>query len=367
MSRALTRDGILDVPVIDISPYRLGSDAADREAVARAVGEAARTVGFMQVTGHGIAPAVLASFTAAMDAFFGLSPEAKAAYRCPPSVNRGYTPPLTERLANSLGLATAADLFEAMNIGVTAADFPGLDLPADVYPDNVFPAELPGFEPAVMAWFGEAGRVARTMTRIFGDALGLGTDYFSRFTDHSVDLLRMNNYRLPSADAQLLPDQVGMGAHTDYGIVTVLWADQVPGLEILGSDGAWHSVQPAPGALLVNLGDGLARWTNDQWISTMHRVAPPRVNGELVPRRSAAFFHDGNVDAMIAPLPTCVSADAPARYQPVTVGQHLAEKLAGSRGGYLNPNAEREASRLARRTRYSASDNPRSLSVLNST
>jgi isopenicillin N synthase-like dioxygenase len=351
MSTALTKDGILDVPVIDISPYRLGSDAADREAVAEAVGEAARTVGFMQVTRHGIAPAVLASFTAAMDAFFGLSPEAKAAYRCPPSVNRGYTPPLTERLANSLGLATAADLFEAMNVGVAAADFPGLDLPADAYPDNVFPSELPGFEPAVMAWFGEAGKVARTMTRIFGDALGLGTDYFSRFTDHSIDLLRMNNYRLPSADVQLLPEQVGMGAHTDYGIVTVLWADQVPGLEILGSDGAWHPVQPAPGALLVNLGDALARWTNDQWISTMDRVAPPRVNGELVPRRSAAFFHDGNVDAMIAPLPTCVSAEAPARYQPVTVGQHLAEKLAGSRGGYLNPNAEREASRLANITR----------------
>lgn len=95
------------------------------------------------------------------------------------------------------------------------------------------------------------------------------------------------------ADVVLEPDQVGMGAHTHHGIVTVLWADPLPSLQILGGDGACHPVQHAPDALLVNLGDALARWTNDQWISTMHRVAAPRVDGELVPRRSAAYFHDG--------------------------------------------------------------------------
>jgi isopenicillin N synthase-like dioxygenase len=137
-----------------------------------------------------------------------------------------------------------------------------------------------------------------------------------------------------------------MGAHTDYGIVTVLWADQVPGLEILGSDGRWHPVQPADGALLVNLGDALARWTNDQWISTMHRVAPPRVGGELVPRRSAAYFHDGNADAVIECLDVCTGPSRPPRYGPVTVGAHLAAKLAGSRARVPNPHAAREAARL---------------------
>ena len=171
-------------------------------------------------------------------------------------------------------------------------------------------------------------------------------DYFERFTDHSIDVLRMNNYQLPCADTPLQPDQLGMGAHTDYGIVTVLWADRVPGLEIHGTDGNWHPVLPADGALLVNLGDAAARWTNEEWISTLHRVAAPRLNGELVPRRSAAYFHDGNVDAVIECLPSCVSADNPAKYEPVTVGEHLAAKLAGSRGGQLNPYAAREAARL---------------------
>jgi isopenicillin N synthase-like dioxygenase len=341
------RDGILAVPVIDISSFRMPyADAAARSEVVRQVDEAARTVGFMQITGHGIAESTLSEFTGATDAFFALDAAAKGEYRCPPGINRGYTPPKAESLANSLGLASAADLFEAINVGSSAADFPGLGLPEDVYAPNVYPGEVPGFEPAVTAWFAAAGRVARTMVRIFGVALGGSEDYFERFTDHSIDVLRMNNYRLPAPDFQLEKDQLGMGAHTDYGIVTVLWADQVPGLEIHGVDGNWHPVLPADGALLVNLGDATARWTNEQWISTLHRVAAPRIDGRLVPRRSAAYFHDGNIDAVIECLPGCVTADNPARYQPVTVGEHLAAKLAGSRGGQLNPNATREAARL---------------------
>jgi isopenicillin N synthase-like dioxygenase len=348
VSSAALRDGILAVPVIDISSFRMPyADAAARAGVVRQVDAAARTVGFMQITGHGISAVTLSEFTAATDAFFALDAAAKARYRCPPGVNRGYTPPRAESLANSLGLITAADLFEAINVGRTAADFPGLDLPPDVYAANVYPAdEVPGFEAAVTAWFEAAGRVARTMLRIFGVALAGREDHFEQFTDHSVDVLRMNNYRLPDAGAELEPGQLGMGAHTDYGIVTVLWADQVPGLEIHGADGNWHPVLPADGALLVNLGDATARWTNEEWISTLHRVAPPRIGGKLVPRRSAAYFHDGNVDAVIEPLPSCVTEGNPARYAPVTVGEHLAAKLAGSRGGQLNSRAAREVARL---------------------
>ena len=347
MSSAALRDGILTVPVIDITSFRMPyADAAARSEVVRQVDAAARTVGFMQITGHGIPATTLSEFTIATDAFFALDAQAKARYRCPPGINRGYSPPKAESLANSLGLASAADLFEAINVGASTADFPGLDLPEDVYAANVYPAEVPGFEAAVTAWFDAAGRVARTMVRIFGVALGGREDYFEQHTDHSIDVLRINNYRLPVPDVQLEKDQLGMGAHTDYGIVTVLWADQVPGLEIHGADGNWHPVMPADGALLVNLGDATARWTNEEWISTLHRVAAPRVNGILVPRRSAAYFHDGNVDAVIECLPSCVSVDNPARYEPVTVGEHLTAKLAGSRGGRLNPNAAREAARL---------------------
>ncbi len=137
----------------------------------------------------------------------------------------------------------------------------------------------------------------------FADALGVEQEHFDTMVDHSIDALKMNNYALPHGEVAFDGDATGMGAHTDFGILTILWADQVPGLQILGSDNTWHEAQPADGALLVNLGDAMARWTNDRWRSTVHRVNPPVTDGRIVRRRSAAFFFDGNHDALIEALP----------------------------------------------------------------
>jgi hypothetical protein len=115
-------------------------------------------------------------------------------------------------------------------------------------------------------------------------------------------------------------------------------------LQVLGADLVWHDVRPSEGALLVNLGDVTARWTNDQWLSTLHRVRPPVVDGVIRRRRSAAYFHDGNIDAVITTLPSCVGADG-SRYPPITIGEHLTTKLASSRAGKVNTEAGPEASR----------------------
>jgi isopenicillin N synthase-like dioxygenase len=238
------------------------------------------------------------------------------------------------------------DFFEAFNVGATTATYPGIDLPQPDYADNVWPA-VEGFEVQVSAYFAEAGRVARTMTRIFADALGLEPGFFAARTGHSLDVMRMNNYALPpGTDVTLDGDLIGMGEHTDYGIVTVLWADQVKGLQVLSSDGSWNDVHPADDALLINLGDITARWTNERWLSTLHRVKPPVIKGTIQRRRSAAFFHDGDVDALIETLPSCVDAEHPDLYEPITVGEHITAKLAGSRAGIRNANADREGKRV---------------------
>jgi isopenicillin N synthase-like dioxygenase len=349
------------VPAIDIGPYvepTRGAEArtahparaanAARADVAEALDEACRTVGFVQVTGHGVPDDVEAGLAHAMDDFFGLPLEVKSAYRAAPAINRGYTPPRTESLSRSLGLVPAGrmnDFFEAFNVGVTADDHPGLGLPTDIYAGNVWP-DVPGFASRVDAYRGHAERVARTMTRIFADALGVAPDFFAGFTDHSADVLRMNNYALPPGEVDLDGELVGMSEHTDYGIVTVLWADREPGLQVLGPDGAWHDVMPDDGALLINLGDLTARWTNERWVSTVHRVVPPLVNGTVRRRRSAAYFHDGNHDALIETIGTCVPAGTLPLYPPVTVATHVAAKLAGSRAGAPSPVGGREAARV---------------------
>ena len=333
------------VPTIDVSAWG-SDDPRDRNRISNAVDTACREVGFMQIVGHGIPLTARGGLTAAIDRFFALPMDRKRQYVAPrPSINRGYTAPRSERLSYSLGVASADDLFEAFNVGATASQFPGRDLDPEIYAENIWPSGVPGFEADVWTWFEHAGALARTMTSIFAVALGLPDDYFAAFTDHSIDVLRVNHYAVPDG-MHVEPGQLGMGAHTDYGIVTVLWADPVPGLQILSADGRWHPVVPAPGALLINLGDLLARWTNDRWLSTMHRVVPPSdPAGNLLRRRSAAYFHDGNADALIATLEPCRGTGG-STYDDVTVAEHLAQKLGGSRGLELNEHAAREAARI---------------------
>jgi isopenicillin N synthase-like dioxygenase len=336
-----------EVPTVDIGPYVTAASDADRARVAAEIDAACRNVGFVQILGHGIPDDVVAGLAAAVDDFFVLSPAAKNRYRVE-GANRGYTPPRTESLSLSLGVDSDTrmkDFFEAYNVGTEARSFSHVALSEDDYGINLWP-DVAGFRPRVEAYFAEASRVSHTLTWIFADALGLAPDFFEALTDHSIDVLRMNNYALPDGTDAAAGDLTGMGEHTDYGIVTVLWADQVAGLQVLGADGIWHDISPADGALLVNLGDLTAHLTNDRWMSTLHRVKPPIVDGTIRRRRSVAFFHDGNVDAVIATLPDLLDADGGLAYEPISVRDHIRTKLAGSRGGKANTAAVREAARV---------------------
>ena len=126
-----------------------------------------------------------------------------------------------------------------------------------------------------------------------------------------------------------------MGAHSDYGSLTILLADPVPGLQIRDRQGEFHDVLPPEGGLLVNLGDLLAEWTNDRWHSTVHRVVPPPPDshGEAR-RRSIAWFQQPNHDAVIEVLDVCCDEDNPPKYPKTTSGEHLMNKLMGPRAGH---------------------------------
>jgi len=336
-----------EVPTVDISAYVHDGDSASKAAVARALDEACRTVGFIQIVGHGVPTAATDGLASAMDDFFGQELEAKKAWKRPAKENRGYSPPKSESLSYSLGVDPVTrmnDFFEAFNIGAAAADFPGfIDTTGD-YAANTWP-DTDGFEDRVTAYFAEARRVALTLQDAFADALGIDRAVFGAVSDHPINVLRMNNYALPPGSIELGAELTGMGEHTDYGLVTVLWADRVEGLQVLGRDGRWHDVMPAPGALLVNLGDIAARVTNDEWMSTLHRVKPPIIDGTIKRRRSAAFFHDWNADAVIRTLPSILERSEPI-YEPVTVAEHVQAKLRGSRAGVKNTAAVREQERV---------------------
>ena len=275
--------------------------------------------------------------TSTADEFFALPLAEKLDVRpAHPGINRGYAAMGSEALAYSLGVEPSRpDLFEAFNVGADDVDhmdpFYAAD-PFGFFADNVWPARPAALRPTVVGYFREAQRVATELTDVFAVALGLPEQWLRPSVDRSTVTMRVIHYERRAGDPPPAPEQMRMGAHTDYGIVTVLYADPVPGLQILGPDGGWHDVVPEAGALLVNLGDLTAQWTNDRWRSTLHRVVPPPgdANGNAL-RRSVAFFLDGNYDAVIECLPTCASPDVPAKYAPVNAGEHLIEKVLGPR------------------------------------
>lgn len=309
------------IPLIDIAPLA-NPDRAARLAVARQVGEACRGIGFFAITGHGIPAGQMQSAFDAAHRLFALPAERKEELSIRRhGHNRGYVALGVEALDEK----SAPDLKEAYNLV--------WDGEAD-RPPNVWPP-LEGWREEAQAYFDAALDVGRRLHRAFALDLGLAEDFFADKLDRPMATLRFLRYP-PAAGAggtaPLTPEaaaaQAGAGAHTDYGNVTLLATDGVPGLQVQSRDGRWVDAPHLPGAFLCNIGDCLMRWSNDVYVSTPHRVGPPpRL------RHSIAFFLDPNPDALVSALPGCVPAGEAPRHPPITAAEHLRQRLEATYGG----------------------------------
>ena len=272
---------------------------------------------------------------AATDAFYALPADEKRRWVPPrPEVNRGYAARGEEGLSYSLGVERPPDLFEAFNIGPDVVDEDDPRSPSSAIacsPRTSGPTSRP--------------RCARpsspTSPPRAASPTGCSTSSPSRSASTTAGSARSSpTPPTPCARSTTRPipatptSSTGRSgwAPTPTTASSPSSTPTRPGLQVLGPDHTWHDVVPAPGAFLVNLGDLTAQWTNDRWRSTLHRVLPPaRLPDRPNHRRSVAFFHDGDHDALIECLPTCQSADDPPRYPPVTAGEHLMGKLLGPR------------------------------------
>jgi isopenicillin N synthase-like dioxygenase len=322
------------VPVIDISPYR-GADAAGRRALAAEVDRTCRGIGFMVIAGHGVDPGLIEEVEAVSRTFFDLPLEEKMRIVRPaPDVTRGYQPLKAEVLARSRGNDAAGDLNESLMIGpVDVSDAPYYTAAAAGrhFAPNLWPERPPGLRAAYERYYRVMDRLAIDLMRLFALALGLPEPYFDSSVDRSISRLRVRNY--PAPDVAPEPGQLRAGAHSDYGSLTILKTEDRPGgLQVFardrGSDGQWLDVPHRPGCFVVNIGDMLARWTNDRWVSTLHRVVNPPADRIAESRRqSVVFFQNPNYDAVVSCLPGCADAAHPAKYPPTTSGGHLREKF----------------------------------------
>ncbi len=308
-------------------------DLTSPDAPAR-IDDACRNVGFFQVIGHGIPQQLLDEVFAVADDFFGQEVSVKRSWESGiPEIERGYSAKGTEGLSYSLGLDQPPDLFEALTFGLddVPADDPGYFTDQHhQFAPNIWPTEPANLKPVMLAYYDAAFRLTREVMSQMALALGMPADHFAPFTDKAIDVLRINYFEGRPGDTAL-PNQYGIGPHTDYGMLTLLLADQEPALQVYTKDEEWRYCVPVPGAILVNVADLLTRWTNDRWRSTLHRVLPVLTDDDAIRRRrSVPYFCSGNFDAVIECLPTCTDAEHPPLYPPLHGGKHVEEKtLAG--------------------------------------
>jgi len=301
-----------------ITPISLTLVEADAAAAARAFGASFERTGFAVVADHGIDAALIAWALRATREFFALPESVKARYHLAGQGGaRGLTPFGIETAKG----ASTHDLKEFWHAG---RDLPPGHPYRAVMPGNVWPDEVPAFRAAILALYAALDAAGARLLTAIALHLGLAADFFADSVRDGNSVLRLLHY------PPVAPGTTGVraGAHEDINVITLLLGADEAGLELLGRDGVWRRVEAPPGTLVCNIGDMLARLTNDVLPSTTHRVANPAAARAGVARYSTPFFLHFRPDYLIRTLPGCVTPDRPDGYfAPITADAFLQQRL----------------------------------------
>lgn len=310
------------VPIIDLTPWFQG-DPASRRAVAAEVDNALRRSGFLLITGHRVPDELRDNVRAAAKEFFALSAETKRRYAVKVG-EHGWLPPGAEANSYAEGAESPPDLKESYSVG---ADQPtgNPELDREWFAPNVWPAEAPRLQELAEEYLRHMRRLADELLTVCAVALDLAPDFFTSRGQHPSYTMNINWYPPLSTVGSPQPGQFRIGAHTDFGTVTILDRQHgVGGLQVHTLDDEWVNAPFDPAAFTVNIGDLLARWTGDRWRSTRHRVLPPDASAPDEELISLIYFYETDPEARIASLgPPIGKVD----YPEVRAADYLRAKL----------------------------------------
>ena len=317
------REAFHEIPVIDFAAMQ-GNDLAAKRKVAAQLREAATKIGFFYIKNHGVPAGVIQALFDAGPEFFALPLEEKMKTHVKLSTNNsGYTPMLEE----NVNPAAKGDLHEAYDMAAELdPDDPALATGKGLYGVNIWPENMPGFRAAMLDYHTHVLALGRRLFQAFALALDLPEGYFDPMITQPTRAQRIVYY--PSQDGVIDENQIGIGAHSDYECFTILAQHEVPALQVLNTAGEWIAAPPIPGTFVVNIGDQMARWSNDLFASTIHRA----INTTWRARYSIPFFLGSNYDTLIDALPGCVTPERPRKYEPVIAGDYVQSRFDATYG-----------------------------------
>jgi isopenicillin N synthase-like dioxygenase len=302
------------IPVIDMAPLS-GGDHAAIAAVARALLDAAQRVGFFYVRNHGVPQPLVERVYALSRRFFALPAETKQSVRIN-ALHRGFIAVGGARMYEQAHIDLKESFIWGPELG---PDDPDVTARKPLMGPNQWLTALPELGPALTAYSAAVMDCGRNLLRGFAVSLGLDPDFFrERF---AKPLARCSLIYYPPQPPESGSEQFGVAPHTDYGGLTLLSQDDTGGLQVRARSGEWVTAPPVAGSFVVNIGDLMARWTNDRFVSTPHRV----VNSSGRARYSAGVFFDPAFDTVIDPRE--LQPNGPALYPPVTCGEYIVSRL----------------------------------------
>ncbi|MGB3613194.1 MAG: 2OG-Fe(II) oxygenase family protein [Elainellaceae cyanobacterium] len=312
------------IPIVDFESFIEG-DLAAQLLVSERIYQACHEMGFVYLKNVGISQRLIEQMFAQSNRLFSLPDAAKAelsrARQITPDLTMGYIA-LEQEAANPKRPGDLKEAFDVFKSGcfLEAAFETRAAVPAS-WQERL---QSTAFSPTAAEFFTVCSKAASEIFRSFAMGLQLPVSFFEERHQRNMNL-RLLHY--PPIHHQPRPGQLRAGDHADFGSLTLLFQDKNGGLEIRTADGRWIMAPPMPDAVLINVGDLMQRWTNNQLRSTRHRVTLPQ-NGKVnQPRYSVAFFCDPDLDAMVECLDNCRDRDRPALYSPVLAGDYLAHRL----------------------------------------
>ncbi|MXN19567.1 isopenicillin N synthase family oxygenase [Pseudooceanicola sp. GBMRC 2024] len=317
------------LPVIDLAPI-FGTDEEARQRLAAELRRACTEVGFFYIRNHAVPQAVIdGAFGAAQDFFARPDADKQAIHVSKSRNNRGYAALLEENTDPT----ARGDLHESFDIALEVPETdPDVLAGKNLYGPNLWPEGAPAFRGDVEAYYDAMITLSRNLLHAFALALDLPEDHFDTLVSKPLATLRLLHY--PPQFGEIDDRQIGIGAHSDYECFTILAQDDIHALQALNANGEWISAPPLPGHFVVNIGDQMARWTNGLFASTVHRA----INRSGKERYSIPFFFGPNYDAEITPLESCVDADHPAQFEPITSGAYINSRFEATFAGYAAQN-----------------------------